>query len=55
MSAENRGNLNQSYILKIRDLERTVAELEYGVTEAKRVAEENLKLMHVIVLIFQLK
>ncbi len=47
MSAKNRVNMNQSYVLKIRDLERTVAELEYGVSEAKRLAEENLKLMQV--------
>jgi len=42
-SAENRTNLTDSYIHKIKDLERSIVELEYSVSEAKRIAEENLK------------
>lgn len=44
-SAENRVNLTQTYVLKIKDLERQVAELEWGVSEARRLADENLALV----------
>lgn len=47
MSAENRTNLTQTYILKIKELERSVAELEFGVSEAKKIAQENLEKMDV--------
>ena len=54
MSAENRTNLTQTYILKIKELERSVAELEFGVSEAKKIAQENLEKMDVINKIFYL-
>jgi len=50
-SAENRTNLTETYTDKIKQLERSVVELEYSVSEAKRIAEENLKKIDVIFLI----
>ena len=46
-SAENRVTVAHTYILKIKELERLVAEQEYGLAELARIAEENLNKLNV--------